>query len=154
MAEIRLRPMESRDYPSVEALWNACVKAGEVLYYPLTEKRFLETLVRHEGCEPGNLLVAETDGRITGMVHGVAPGTFRLSRPVQAYLTCLLVAPEARGQGVGSALLRTLKARMREAGADIFVFADGTDTMALPYAVYLQPESCQPGLADSRHAGA
>ena len=118
MAEIRLRPMESRDYPSVEALWNACVKAGEVLYYPLTEKRFLETFVRHEGCEPGNLLVAETDGRITGMVHGVAPGTFRLSRPGQAYLTCLLVAPEARGQGVGSALLRTLKARMREAGAD------------------------------------
>ena len=118
MAEILLRMMERGDYPAVEAIWNACVQAGEVLYYPMTEKRFQETFTGREGCGSGNLLVAETEGRVAGMVHGVAPGTFRLSRPGQAYLTCLLVDPRARGRGVGSALLSAMKVRMREAGAD------------------------------------
>ena len=115
--QIRIRPMESRDYPSAEALWNACVQAGEVLYYPLTESIFQETFLRHEGCEPGNLLVAEIGDSVAGLIHGVAPGTFRLSQPGKAYLTCVMTSPAFRGRGVGSALLRELKARMRAAGA-------------------------------------
>ena len=109
--------MRPEDLSGVIRLWNACVDAGEVLYYPLTEGYFRRKFVEGEGCEPGHLLVAEEGGRLAGFIHGVAPETFRLGKPGQAYLTCLMVDPACRGQGVGAALLNALKARMKGRGA-------------------------------------
>ncbi|MBR4443899.1 MAG: GNAT family N-acetyltransferase [Clostridia bacterium] len=112
-----IRPMRADDLDQVIRIWNACVNAGEVLYSPLTEDYFRRKFVDGEGCEPENLLVAEASGQVAGFIHGVAPGTFRLSRPGQAYLTVILVDPARRGQGVGAALLQALIARMKSRGA-------------------------------------
>ena len=109
--------MRKEDLSGVMRVWNACVDAGEVLYYPLTEDYFRRKFVDGEGCEPDNLLVAADGDRVAGFIHGVAPGTFRLSRPGQAYLTCVLVDRTRRGEGVGQALLEALKAAMKARGA-------------------------------------
>ncbi len=112
-----IRIMQPGDLPAVLRIWNACVAAGEVLYFPLTEAYFQKKFVDNEGCEPENLLVAEDGGTVVGWIHGVAPETFRLGKPGCAYLTVLLTAPEARGRGVGTALLEAFKAHMRVRGA-------------------------------------
>ena len=114
---MQIRPMRPEDPDGIIRIWNACVDAGEVLYYPLTEAYFRRKFIDGEGCEPDNLLVADEGGRLAGFIHGVAPETFRLGKPGQAYLTCLMVDPARRGQGVGAALLNALKARMKGRGA-------------------------------------
>lgn len=117
MSGLLIRPMLSSEHTAVMTIWNACVDAGEVLYYPLTEAYFRRKFVENEGCEPENLLVAEEGGQLTGFIHGVAPETFRRGKPGNAYLTCLMVRPDARGRGTGKALLAALAARMRLRGA-------------------------------------
>ena len=117
MFDLLIRPLIPGDVPAVISLWNACVDAGEVLYYPLTAEYFRRKFVESEGCEPENLLIAVENGQVLGFIHGVAPETFRLGKPGNAYLSCLMVRPDARGRGVGKALLRALIARMRLRGS-------------------------------------
>ncbi len=117
MGDIIIRPFRQEDENGVLAVWNACVDAGDVLYYPLTKEYFERKFLKNDGCEAENLLIAEMDGQIAGFIHGVAPGTFALARPGCAYLTCVMTAPAYRGRGVGKALLAALKARMKARGA-------------------------------------
>lgn len=62
--------------------------------------------------------VAETHGRVAGYVRLVAPDHRR-----SAWLDDLYVAPEAAGQGVGSALLDLVKGLLPE-GFGLWVFAE------------------------------
>lgn len=117
-ALMRIRSMQAADLPAVMSIWNQCVASREVLYYPLTEAYFYKKFLTGEGRDPECLLVAEEEGRAVGMIHGVAPGSFRGGVPGEAYLTCLLVDRAFRGRGVGHALLAELKARMKSRGAD------------------------------------
>ena len=112
------RRMRPEDLPEVMGIWNACVEAGEVLYYPLSEAYFRRKFVGGPGCEPDLLLVAESDGQVAGFLHGVAPGTFPGSKPGCAYLTVVLTAAAHRGRGVGRALLNALGERVRARGAE------------------------------------
>ena len=112
-----IRPLRSGEEKGLLAVWNACVQAGDVLYYPLTEEYFERKFILNDGCEAENLLIAEKEGRVVGFVHGVAPETFPLARPGCAYLTCMMTDPAFRGQGVGKALLEALKSRMKGRGA-------------------------------------
>ena len=113
-----IRQMRPEDLPGVIRIWNACVEAGEVLYYPLNEDYFHRKFTDNPGDEPENLLVAEIGGEVAGFLHGVAPGTFPASRPGCAYLTVLLVSSSHRGQGIGRKLLETFRERMVQRGAD------------------------------------
>ena len=112
------RGMKQEDLPEVIRIWNACVDAGEVLYYPLSEEYFTRKFIEGPGCEPENLLVAECENLVVGFLHGVAPGTFPASRPGCAYLTTVLVAASHRGQGIGRALLDSFRERMVSRGAE------------------------------------
>lgn len=113
-----IRKMRPEDLPGVTRVWNACAAAGEVLYYPLTGDYFRRKFVESPGCEPGNLLVAESGGRVAGFLHGVMPGSFPDSRPGCAYLTVLLVDAAHRGRGAGTALLEAFKKQAADRGAD------------------------------------
>ena len=122
------------DLPHVLRIWNACVQAGEVLYYPLTEAYFQRKFIDGEGCEPQNLLVAEYRGKPAGFVHGVAPETFRGGKPGNAYLTVLMVDPALRGRGVGRALLEAIKAQMRSRGAST-LFLSSINPVSLDWRI-------------------
>lgn len=117
MNGITIRPFRAEDENGILAVWNACVDAGNVLYYPLTREYFERKFLKNDGCETENLLIAEAEGQIAGFIHGVAPGAFALAKPGRAYLTCVMTAPAHRGRGIGKALLSALKARMTARGA-------------------------------------
>ena len=147
---MRVRPFVSADLPAVMALWNACVDAGEALYYPLTEAYFRRKFLEGEGCEPALLLVAEDAGGAVGFIHGVAPERFRGGRPGNAYLTVLMVAAAHRGKGVGAALLSELEARLRVRGATT-LFISSVNPVNLDWRIPGTPghdHNNMPGLDD------
>jgi GNAT superfamily N-acetyltransferase len=70
---------------------------------------------------PAQQIVAEKKGVILGAVLLYPPGT-AFSTPEEGPLTCpevrlLAVAPEARGQGIGTALMKECIRRARQGGA-------------------------------------
>lgn len=70
---------------------------------------------------PAQQIVAEREGVILGSVLLYPPGT-AFSTPDEGPLTCpevrlLAVAPEARGQGIGAALMKECLRRTRRLGA-------------------------------------
>ena len=115
---MRIRAFQPQDTDGIMRIWNSCVEAGEVLYYPLKEDYFKRKFLSGEGRSPENLLVAEKDGRITGFIQGVAPESFRGGSPGCAYLTVLMTDREHRRQGTAKALLEALCRRMVLLGAD------------------------------------
>lgn len=150
-----IRSLRQTDIPSVLRLWNDCVQAGEVLYYPLTAEYFTRKFMENEGCEPDHLLVAEEDGRVTGLIHGVPPETFRGGKPGNAYLTLLLVDREWRRRGVGRALLSALEDRLRSRGAET-LFISSINPVNLDWRIPGTPghdHNNMPGL-DAECAGA
>ena len=131
---MQLRSMRDSDIPQILEIWNACVQNQEVLFYPMNEAEFRSLFQQSEGWNPECLLVACENERILGFLHAVAPGSFRGSRPGQAYLTDIMVRPEARKQGVGQALIQELKARMRGLGAQEMVISS-LNPVNLPWRI-------------------
>jgi GNAT superfamily N-acetyltransferase len=66
--------------------------------------------------EPVNALVAERDGRLLGLVHYIFHRSTTMLRPT-CYLQDLFTSADARGQGVGRALIEAVYARARAAGS-------------------------------------
>ena len=150
-----IRSLGPTDIPQALRLWNECVQAGEVLYYPLTAEYFARKFMENEGCEPDNLLVAEEEGAVLGLIHGVAPGTFRGGKPGNAYLTLLLVDRAHRNRGVGRALLAALEEKMRARGAET-LFISSVNPVNLDWRIPGTPghdHNNMPGL-DAECAGA
>ena len=113
-----IRNMRPEDLSDIIRIWNECVTAGEVLYYPLDEAYFRKKFIENEGCEPYGLLVAEQDAHVVGFLHGVAPQTFRGGKPGNAYLTVIMVQVNHRKKGIGRALLNAFRERMKQRGAE------------------------------------
>ena len=88
---------------------------------------------------PAQLIVAEKEGTIVGSVLLYPPGT-AFSTPVEGPLTCpevrlLAVATEARGQGVGTALMKECIRRARRLGASCLNLHT-TDIMQVAMRMY------------------
>lgn len=107
------------DIPAVLSLWNGSVKAGEVVYVPLTEAYFEEKFLRNPSYTPAYSLVAEEDSKVIGFINGITKKVFlpkETNENTPGYITCIFVHPEHRRQGVGSQLVKELCARFRADG--------------------------------------
>lgn len=115
-----IRRFEKRDLTAIIDLWNGCVQREEVLYRALKAKYFEEKILNQPGAE---ILVACEEEMLCGFVVGCRltqflPGQTEENTP--AYLSVLMVAPEKRKQGVGSALLKAFEAHYAALGKKSF----------------------------------
>ncbi len=113
-----LRPVVSDDYAQWTSLWdgyNAFYgRSGPTALPPdltaITWARLLDP------AEPMHAVVAERDGRLLGLVHFLFHRSTTLMAPT-CYLQDLYTQQEARGQGVGRALIQAVYARAAAAGS-------------------------------------
>lgn len=72
--------------------------------------------------ETGEIIVAELDGAIAGAVAYIGPGKEKAAffQPEWPVMRMLVVAPEARGRGIGKALAEACLARAVRDGANVF----------------------------------
>jgi len=113
-----IRPVERGDYERWLPLWegyNAFYgRSGPTALAPeitaMTWARFFDTY------EPVHALVAELDGSLLGLTHYLYHRSTTSIAP-NCYLQDLFTAEEARGKGIGRALIEAVYERARAAGA-------------------------------------
>jgi ribosomal protein S18 acetylase RimI-like enzyme len=93
-----------RDYDAVIALWQSA-GPGVHLGFSDTPEEIAKKLKR----DPDLFLVAEVDDQIVGVVLGGFDGR-------RGMVYHLAVAPEARGRGLGAALMAELESRLKAKG--------------------------------------
>ena len=117
---MNIRSFDKKDIPAILALWNGCVEREEVLYRPLKEAYLEEKFLGFEGTQ---MFVCEKDGVTVGFLAGCRQVSFlpgQTEENTPAYLSVIMVAPEARNQGVGSALLEKFEQHFAAMGKKIF----------------------------------
>jgi len=115
---IRIREVVAADFDAWKPLWDgynafygrdgATALSAEVT--ATTWKRFLDA------SEPVYALVAEEDGRLVGLAHYLFHRS-TTSIATTCYMQDLFTAADARGKGVGEALIEAVAARAKAAGA-------------------------------------
>ena len=113
-----LRPVVSDDHAQWTSLWdgyNAFYgRSGPTALPPdMTATTWARLL---DPAEPMHAVVAERDGRLLGLVHFLFHRSTTLMAPT-CYLQDLYTQQEARGQGVGRALIQAVYARAAAAGS-------------------------------------
>ena len=117
MAGPVVRPLVRTDYDQWLPLWdgyNAFYEREGPTALPrevtqMTWGRFFDAY------EPVHALVAESDGRLIGLTHYLFHRSTTAIAP-SCYLQDLFTSAEARGKGVGRALIEAVYDRAREAG--------------------------------------
>ncbi|HET7083865.1 MAG TPA: GNAT family N-acetyltransferase [Rhizomicrobium sp.] len=80
--------------------------------------------------EPLHCLVAESEGRLLGLAHFLFHRSANAIEPV-CYLQDLFTVPQARGQGIGGALIARVYEEARRAGSDrVYWHTHQTNTVA------------------------
>jgi GNAT superfamily N-acetyltransferase len=116
--QLTIRNVTQQDYEQWLPLWdgyNAFYgRSGPTALDPdvtrMTWARFFDAY------EPVHALVAESDGQLLGLVHYLYHRTTTAIEHT-CYLNDLFTVEEARGQGVGRALIHAVYERAREAGS-------------------------------------
>jgi GNAT superfamily N-acetyltransferase len=113
-----IRPLSPADRAAWEPLW-----AGYNAFYDRAGATALPAQVTQtlwerffDPAEPVFALVAEQPGRMAGIAHYLFHRSTTRIEPV-CYLQDLFTSPEARGRGVGRALIEGVYAQARHAGA-------------------------------------
>lgn len=108
-----IRACAPADEPAWRALWQAyCDFYGVQLADEVTQRTWKRIL------DPDSAvmcIVAEVEGHVVGFAHCVVHENTWETQPV-CYLEDLFVAPQARGQGVATALIEWLRNAMRAEG--------------------------------------
>ena len=109
-----IRPVAQRDRSEWEPLWEGYNRFYQrKLPADITDttwSRFFDP------AEPVHALVAERDGELLGLAHYLFHRSTIMIAPT-CYLQDLFTAEEARGQGIGRALIEAVYERARAAGA-------------------------------------
>jgi GNAT superfamily N-acetyltransferase len=133
-----IRPLATDDHARWRPLWdgyNAFYgRAGETA---LPEDVTAATWARiFDPAEPVHAFVAERDGAVVGIVHYLFHRSTTLLGPI-CYLQDLFTAAEARGGGVGRALIEAVYDAARAAGASR-VYWQTHETNAVAMRLYDQ----------------
>ena len=112
---MQIRPLKPDDKPQWEVLWKgyqdfyeADLEAGK--------ESLWQRLLSDDPLEPV-CLVCEEDGQLLGLVHYLFHGS-TWSDKQRVYLNDLFTTPEARGRGVGRALIEAVYQAADENGAE------------------------------------
>lgn len=114
MSAFTIRPFRPADMTPVVDLWNRCLTKD-----PITEERFWQLFLLDCNFDVNGTLVAEADGRPIGFLQAILRrypiGTLGLE-PGRGWITVFFVDPAYRRQGIGSALMESGCAFLREKG--------------------------------------
>jgi GNAT superfamily N-acetyltransferase len=118
MSNVTIRPIARHDYEQWLPLWDGYnafyERSGPTALDPeitrMTWQRFFDAY------EPVHALVAESDGRLLGLVHYLFHRSTIAIQP-NCYLQDLFTSADARGKGVGRALINGVYERARLAGS-------------------------------------
>ena len=118
MADTSVRPIAQADYDAWRPLWdgyNAFYGRSGPTALPveITETTWARFF---DDDEPVYALVAERDGRLAGIVHYLFHRSTTMIG-LNCYLQDLFTDPEARGGGIGRALIEAVYGRARAAGS-------------------------------------
>ncbi len=116
-SNVTVRPLVESDHSAWAPLWD-----GYNAFYGRHGDSALAEAVTHatwsrffDPAEPVFALVADVDGALLGLVHYLFHrSTVRIE--LVCYLQDLFTAPEARGQGIGRALIQGVYERAQAAG--------------------------------------
>ena len=126
-----IRPIEPTDRAAWAPLWdgyNAFYgRAGATALAPEISDVLWQRLF--DPAEPVFALVAEQDGQLVGLVHFLFHRSTTRIEPV-CYLQDLFTSSEARGKGVGRALIDGVHAQARDAGAKRVYWQTREDNVA------------------------
>ena len=114
-----IRAFEPGDLPALGKLWESCRLRGETLLRPFSESYFREKFLDTECYEAPLNLVAAEGRRVIGFLAGVRKHSFLNKENEQntpGYIALMMVLPECRHKGVGSALLKALEDAFRALG--------------------------------------
>jgi GNAT superfamily N-acetyltransferase len=116
---VQIRSLEQTDLAAWKPLWdgyNAFYGRHNETALPLeiTETTWARFFAAHE---PMHALVAESGGKLIGLVHFLYHRSTTLIGPI-CYLQDLFTAEAARGKGVGRALISEVYVRAKSAGAE------------------------------------
>jgi GNAT superfamily N-acetyltransferase len=117
-APIHVRPVTRDDFDNWLPLWDAYNafygRSGETALprdiTDLTWSRFFD------GYEPMHALVAESDGKLLGLVHYLFHRHTTMAGPI-CYLQDLYAVEAARGKGIGRALINAVYERAKAANS-------------------------------------
>jgi len=135
---ILVRPAKKEDFAAWSVLWDAYNH-----FYERTGPNALPDAVTQmtwsrffDGYEPVHALVAEQDGQLLGLAHYLF---HRTTSRIEAscYLNDLFTTPEARGKGVGRALIKAVYEQANLAGSTV-VYWQTHETNATAQQLYNQ----------------